>query len=251
MTPAFYERFKPLLLQQYKDAENLNLILEVLSSPFEDLEIVFAGIKNVLNLDNAEGVVLDLIGDIIGQKREGMIDADYLIQIKFKIFKNTSRGFVADVVKALKFITQATKVIYSDNTPASYTIYTNGQNVPNDIKTIIDKLSAAGISLIVYASIGETPFIATDIAITNYNLIDDGSNNLIDDGTNQIQVSSQSTDNKTLQQIFNGGDFGTVQSFYLTTDTLDTIILDTTDSLIVTDPDQAVVGSAKANLVYQ
>lgn len=247
---TIYDRIKTLLPEQYKDATNLNLILETLASPFDDLKVVYADLKNLLSLDDAEGSQLDLIGGIVGEKRNGRADPEYLIGIRFKIFKNTSKATIDDVVKALKFITEADLVVYSDNPPASYTIYTNGQTLASNINEMIDKLSAAGVSLIVYASDGEVPFIATEVSTTQDNLNDDLGDQFIDDGTNNIVVDRQ-TFADSLQLIFRGTNFGVVQNLDLTTDTGDTIITDKGAILGCYDADQEIVDSGKANLAYQ
>lgn len=185
---TLYTNIKSLIPGQYKDSSNLNKLLEVLSTPFDDLVAVFASLKNILNLELAEGSQLDLIGQIIEEKRNGRSDSDYLKGIKFKTFKNTSKGFVDDVVKTLTLITSATKVIYSDNPPASYTIYTNGIDLNDDIKFLIDKITAAGISLTIYASKGEIPFIMNDLITEKRNLVDNQDLQIIDDASNNIIV---------------------------------------------------------------
>lgn len=249
-----YERIKALLPEQYKDAENLNKILLVFSSAFDELKAVNEDLKNILSIDDNEGAQLDLIGDIIGEKRNGREDPDYKIGLKFKIFKNTSRGFVDDIVRALKFITEADLVIYSDNPPASYTIYTNGETLPSDLHSMIDKLSAAGVSVIVYASDGEVPFIMNEIITVQDNLIDDLGDQFIDDGSNNIVVDRQTATDK-LQTLFRGKGMGVVQTLDLTTDTGDVIIVDTPDGsgaiLGVYDENQEIVDGGKLNLVYQ
>lgn len=247
---TIYNRIKKLLPEQYKDAPNLNAILEVLASPFDDLKVVYAALKNLLDLETAEGAQLDLIGAIIGEPRNGRLDPDYLIGIKFKIFKNTSKATVDDIVKALKFISQADLVVYSDNPPASYTIYTDGQELASNINEMIDKLSAAGVSLIVYASDGEVPFIATEVSTTQDNMIDDLGDQFIDDATNNIVIDRQ-TFVDSLQIIFQGTNFGVVQNLDLTTDTGDTIITDTGAILGCYDANQEIIESGKANLAYQ
>jgi hypothetical protein len=250
MTSIFYERFKTLLLEQYKESKNLNNILEVISTTFEELDQVFKDLKEVLNIDKAKGKIIDLIGDIVGEKRNGREDEEYLKYVKFKIFKNTSRCFVDDVVKILKFITNASIVIYSDNPPASYTIYTNGLEVPKDIKKILDKLSAAGVSLIVYASLGETPFIATELSIQEYNLVDQSDNQFIENLGNELILHRQESDD-VLQEIFQGKGFGVVEILQLTTNENDLIISDQGDNFGSYREDQKIIDSGKANLVYQ
>lgn len=247
-----YEKFKKLIPQQYKDTKNFNKILEIFSRPFDELDKVFADIKMLLNIDLAAGVQLDLIGDIIVEKRNGRNDDDYRIGIKFKIFKNTSRGLVSDVVKILKFLTNADLVVYSDNPPAAYTIYTNGQNLNDDIQKLMDKVSAAGVSVIVFASDGETPLIMNNIITNEANLVDNLNDNIVDDTSNQIIVNYRSIDtNNTLQKIFRGKGMGAVQNLSLTTNSGDSLITDTGDTIVVFTNNNGVVGGGKMNIVYQ
>lgn len=246
---TLYTDIKSLIPEQYKDATNLNILLEILSTPFDDLKVVFSDLKNILNLESAQGAQLDLIGDIVREKRNGRSDSDYIIGIRFKIFKNTSRGFVDDVVKALKFITSASKVIYSDNPPASYTIYTNGTALTNDIKILIDKLSAAGVSVIVYASDGEIPLTMVEIVTEQKNLVDNLDQQIIDDSANNIVIDYQiNSDN--LQQIFEGKGMGVIEVLSLVTDTGYNIETDTGAIIGVYDSNQNIIDGGKLNIVY-
>lgn len=254
MTTVIYDRIKKLLPQQYKDAPNINAILEVLASPFEDLLTVFEDIKNLLSIDDNEGAQLDLIGDIVGEKRKGRLDVDYRKGIKFKIFKNTSKATVVDVVKIMKFISDASLVVYSDNPPASYTIYTNGKTLTSDIQVLMDKLSAGGVSVIVYASDGEVPFIMTEVVSVDYNFVDNDEDQFQDDGGNNLIVSKQSgsgSSSTELQSIFQGEKMGVVQILNLTTNAGHVIITDTGAAIGVYDEDQEIVDGGKLNLVYQ
>jgi hypothetical protein len=243
-----FQNFKDYLLEQYKNSENLIQILEVIFEQCAELELVFNSISNIFDLQNQSGATLDLIGEIVGQKREGLIDSEYIKKIKFAIFKNTSRGFLTDIVKILKFITDAQTIVYSDNPPASYTIYTDGEEIPADLQKTIDNLSVAGVSVIVYCSKGEIPFIAKNISTTPENLIDDAGNSMIDDAVNQISLDKAIiVDN--LQLIFKGGNFGFVEIFSLTSNNNEVIITDQGATIGVYDENQNIVDSAKANFI--
>jgi hypothetical protein len=242
------QNFKDLLLQQYKDSENLNKILEIIFDSCQELETVFLQLKNILNIDSNSGASLDLIGDIVGQKRDGMEDTEYKKNLKFAIFKNSSRGFLFDVIKILKFITDANLVVYSDNPPASYTIYTDGQEIPENLHKTMDNISASGVSVIIYCSKGEIPFIAKNSSTTPENLIDDLNNQFIDDALNNFSVDKL-TISEDLQQIFKGDNFGYVEIFSLTSNSGEVIITDTGAEIGVYDSNQNIVDSAKANFI--
>lgn len=55
--------------------------------------------------DNAGTEQLDVLGRIVGQDRDGLTNADYLLRIKARIRANGSFGTGADVIAVLKLIT--------------------------------------------------------------------------------------------------------------------------------------------------
>lgn len=247
-----YDTIKTLNIEQFKNSENFNKILLVAASVFDELNLVFSDIKNLLNIDVNSGKQLDLIGDIVVQSRNGLDDAEYREVLKLKIFKNTSSGFVEDVTYILRIITNATKVVYSDNPPASYTIYTNGTNLSNDIKKTLDNLSPAGVSLIVYASYGEVPFIATEIN-TVRDVLEDGYGGIITTylGENIEVDYLSSTGVNTLQDIFGGTDFGVVKLEPLEIEQGGILEIEQGGILEVYPENHEIIGSGKANIVYQ
>jgi hypothetical protein len=249
---SIYDTIKQLNIEQFKSSENFNKVLRVAASTFDELDIVFANLKVILNITNSSGKQLDLIGHIIVERRNGRNDVDYRSALTLKIFKNTSRAFVEDIVKILTIVTNATKVVYSDNPPAAYTIYTNGETLPTNIKTIIDKLSAAGVAVLIYASDGQVPFIATEIETAQSNLQTNLEDDLVDDAASQFIVNYESTiKSNKLQTIFGGREFGVVENLDLITDTGNTLIIDTGSILGCYDEYQSITDGGLANLAYQ
>tara|TARA_R110000787_G_scaffold201578_1_gene312387 strand:- start:472 stop:1224 length:753 start_codon:yes stop_codon:yes gene_type:complete len=249
---SIYNTVKQLNIEQFKDAPNFNKFLEVASSTFDELDVVFSDIRILLNISTQQGVQLDLLGDIVVEKRGGRSDIDYRKALTLKIFRNTSRGFVDDVVQILTLMTDATKVVYSDNPPAAYTIYTDGSTLPANIHSIMGKLSAAGVAVLVYASSGDVPFIATEAATTTAELQDDLGNGITDDAGLQLVVNYRgSGSDDRLQQIFGGKSFGAVEVLSLVTETGATLVTDTGDELGMYDGNQTILGSGSATLAYQ
>ena len=102
MTTVIYDRVKNLLPQQYLNAPNINGIIEVLGTAFEDALNVANDIKNLPSISGNSGSQLDLIGSIVGEQRSGRDDAEYRAGIEFKIFQNTSKATVGDIKEILK-----------------------------------------------------------------------------------------------------------------------------------------------------
>jgi len=249
---SIYDTIKKLNIEQFKDAPNFNKVLLSISPFFDELNDVFADLRILLDISTQTNAQLDLLGDIVVEKRGGRNDNDYREALRLKIFKNTSRGFVDDLVEILTLITEATKVVYSDNPPASYTIFTNGSVTPPNIHSIMDKLSAAGVSVLVYASPGDTPFIATEVVATSADLQDDLGNNIVDDAGSQIEVNYQSMwTSDQLQNIFGGIAFGVVETLNIVTNENYTIVTDTGATLGAYDENQNIVDGGLATLAYQ
>jgi len=249
---SIYDTIKQLNIEQFKSSENFNKVLQVAASTFDELDTVFADLKVILNITTSSGKQLDLIGHIIVEGRNGRNDVDYRSALTLKIFKNTSRAFVEDIVEILTLVTNATKVVYSDNPPAAYTVYTNGKTLPTNIKTIIDRLSAAGVAVLIYASDGQVPFIAIEIETTQANLQTDLVDNIVDDAGSQFVVNYESEiKSNKLQIIFGGKEFGVVENLNLITDAGDTLVTETGAILGCYDENQNIIGGGLANLVYQ
>jgi hypothetical protein len=249
---SIYNDIKKLNIEQFKNSENFNKILKIVAEPFDELKVVFSDLKGILNIANSSGKQLDLIGHIVLESRNGRNDVDYRSALTLKIFKNTSRAFVEDIVKILTIVTNATKVVYSDNPPAAYTIYTNGKTIPSNIQSIIDKLSAAGVEVLIYASCGETPFIATEIQTTRANLQTSSGDNIVDDAGSQFVVDySSEIQSDKLQNIFAGKGLGVVETLNLVTNTGATLVTNTGAILSAYDENQNILDGGKANLAYQ
>lgn len=245
------ERIKNLLPEQYKESVNFNKLFEVLLEPAIELKTVFANIKNLLNIEDQSGDQLDLIGEIIVQKREGLNDSDYRKLLRFKIKKNTSKATLTDIVEILKFLTNATKVVYSDNPPASYTIYTNGQTIPTNLLIEIDRLSAAGVSVLIYASVGDIPFIATELITNQVNVTTEDGVDVYDEDANQVAANIGGNPSNKLQIIFEGAGFGAVEVVQLSTEDGQLVFTEDGEQVGAYDENQNIIGSAKANISFQ
>jgi hypothetical protein len=76
------ERAESRLATQYRESANLIGYLKALLSEANALEQEIFDVVNTRTIDNAEGAVLDIIGDLVGQDRD-IIDASDLIYFGF------------------------------------------------------------------------------------------------------------------------------------------------------------------------
>lgn len=88
-----------LLIKQYEDSEKLRALVCALIDPIQALETATLAVYNqVLNIDAAEGVHLDLLGRIVREARNGLSDYVYRRAIKTRILINRSQGRARDFI---------------------------------------------------------------------------------------------------------------------------------------------------------
>ncbi len=83
---------------QFQGKANLEaLARDVVGPQAQDLEDAFQSLLIFLDIDNAEGAQLDMIGDIVEQPRSGVDDPIYRLYLRAKIRANKSSGTPEDL----------------------------------------------------------------------------------------------------------------------------------------------------------
>jgi hypothetical protein len=133
------------LLTQFHGKPNMEAFVASFVQEVQALEYVFIDLALLRALSNAEGVQLDGLGDIVGEKRLGRVDDDYRAAIEGKIRINRMHGRIEDVILGMKLtldntyeITQlvdATMLVYMQeawdpiNDPSLETLITALRNI--------------------------------------------------------------------------------------------------------------------------
>lgn len=100
--------YKKLMVAMLPDAYNKSegsnnaKLLQLFGDQFDEIAEMLSGIESVLDIDNATGVTLDMIGANIDQKRGSLNDNVYRILIKTKvaaIMGNCSINSIIGIVK--------------------------------------------------------------------------------------------------------------------------------------------------------
>ena len=92
------------------EPNNITKLLTALVTPHQPLEDAWQQLRLLRSVDTAVGVQLDMIGEIVGQERGGMVDDDYRRFVRARIAANISDGRVFDLIKV------ATLVVNDDDT---------------------------------------------------------------------------------------------------------------------------------------
>lgn len=152
---------------QFRGKPKIEALCRCWDRQFEELLACFEQLRLLLDIERAQGVQLDHIGEIVVLSRAdagllaaqaGNLDFDvidderYRKYLKYKILANTSNATYKDIVTAVKMIWDVDKVSYNENLdgPASLTVSFPYHYTESDI-FILPPLTAAGVGINVRA----------------------------------------------------------------------------------------------------
>ena len=103
---------------------------------------------NVAGLTVAQGVYLDRIGKIVGQARNGLVDAEYVLVLQARIRVLFSAGTIPDLQTILQLLTSNT-ILIEEMFPAVVVVQdlTAVEAYPSVIFMIINEMHPAGVLL--------------------------------------------------------------------------------------------------------
>ena len=115
--------------------------------PVQEFEDLCNSILNSLNLENASGVALDRIGELVGIDREGRTDEEYRNAIYIQIGALNSEGRYADISDLLD-LTGVSVEQYYEPAPASFRLSLGGidSNKLENTAELISIAKAAGVN---------------------------------------------------------------------------------------------------------
>lgn len=153
-----------LLLEQYKDKDNLKGLIDADNVQANDIEAALFEIRNLFWIATATGVQLDIIGKIMGIERKNRTDVDYAILL-------TAAAAIANdptpetIISALKILYDATSVIYRPFYPAKFYLFTDATITLPELEII----SPSGVGVL----------FGSQLFSGNYDPIFDGDTNPI------------------------------------------------------------------------
>ena len=86
------------LIIQYETKPRVDALLCVYVDQIQLLEDALWQLQTLRTIDLGEGVQLDGIGEIVGQERQGLSDADYRPLLRARVRANRSSGTVPDLI---------------------------------------------------------------------------------------------------------------------------------------------------------
>lgn len=141
------------LLAQEQTKDRIRKLVQIPTARIQTLEDEVWNIWEGLDLETAEGIFLDRIGEIVGESRQGRPDDIYRLWVRARARANRSAGTVPDMLGILELILPpGTAVSYLDmpynlrNAEAQFMIY-GEVDYPEQVRAILRSIVPAGVQL--------------------------------------------------------------------------------------------------------
>lgn len=138
------------LAQYIRGKPNMEAVLDAHGLSAEALAEAFTQLDTDRLTDNAFGAQLDLLGEIVGQPREGLSDDEYRPRLQAKILLNRCSGTVEEILTIFELIApDGTVLKLEEYFPASLALVLYGVVLTDteavSFSKILNKARAAGV----------------------------------------------------------------------------------------------------------
>lgn len=137
------------IITQYKGDRGIERMIKSGAVQIQELENAAFPLFSRLSIDSMIGTQLDLIGDIVGQNRQGQDDITYRVFLKAKIGINTSSGTIEDVLSVWKILLPDATLELTELFPAEISLVTDAilTDAQKDFLKDFDDILSAGVRL--------------------------------------------------------------------------------------------------------
>lgn len=131
-----------LLLFQFQDSPRLKALLGIYLKQIQEVEDALWLELKQRDIDQAAGIYLDQIGDLIGQPRSGLLDLPYRDLLRARIASNRSKGTSADIIDVIQALFGNAGVL-SEDYPAKVIYDTDALVSIYELDTVFQVLRAS------------------------------------------------------------------------------------------------------------
>lgn len=117
------------VIGQYQGRPRFEAVLRALVRQFQDIEDAVWDVYFQTVIDNASDAELDLIGRVVGQKRNGSPDPDYRVFLKARIKTNRSDGKAATLISIATLLLGDVTIAYREYYPSAIVMSADGVSV--------------------------------------------------------------------------------------------------------------------------
>lgn len=133
---------------QFKGKDNITAVIEIFADQAQEIEDVLNQLATLRNIPNATGDQLDLIGEIVGEDRNGRNDTDYRAAIFIKASVNSADGTKENIIAVLSELTSSSTIYVLDDYPAKIQIYIDAVTIPASTVATVLAIKAGGVGLL-------------------------------------------------------------------------------------------------------
>jgi hypothetical protein len=155
------EDAKSRMIERYRNSPKFEGVISLFAEKMQALEDAIDYFQNHRWIADAEGFQLDLIGEIVGQPREGVNDTTYRVLLYVKVAINAARGDPESVIGIFNLITGATKSRYFSWGNLNVSLQGNGTNPLSSAAKLhkqIQRVLPAGVKLTMLGLSNAKPF---------------------------------------------------------------------------------------------
>jgi hypothetical protein len=144
--PIEFGRYnKPPFLPQWLSRGETRKLAGYGDQQYVEIGGLFRDMSDQYDLDNIKGVILDRLGKLVNEPRDGKTDEIYRLMIRLRTLLNTTTGSVPELIKVIKFFYGSETVHIVPDYPAGLIILHDGEGPNVNFNEIIRQVVGVGI----------------------------------------------------------------------------------------------------------
>jgi hypothetical protein len=142
------------IITDLSEKENFNKLLNLYLSQVQEIEVANIELSQQKNINTAEGIWLDYIGGIVGEKRKGKLDSEYRGALFTRIGINSADATPDTLINLIKSHTSADHSRIIQYFPAAFFVTTEGQtNLDSSLFYLVENTRPVGVRAHVVSNI--------------------------------------------------------------------------------------------------
>ncbi len=125
----------------------------------QEIEGILRQLLLLRSLELSAGVQLDLLGDILGLKREGRPDATYRDALRVLSSANLGDGLVEQIITAAAGLTGVIFAQLLQHPPAAFTLHIQGTELDQGLRALLRSMKGGGIGMNITAIGSDNPLV--------------------------------------------------------------------------------------------
>ncbi|MDR1902869.1 MAG: DUF2612 domain-containing protein [Treponema sp.] len=137
---------KPPFLPQWLSRGETKKFASYSDQHLEEIDGLFREMSGQYDLDAIKAAILDRLGNLVNEPRNGKPDDVYRLMIRLRTLLNTTTGSIPELIKVIKFLYGSEVVHIVADYPAGLSIYHDGEGPDVNFNEIIRQVVGAGIA---------------------------------------------------------------------------------------------------------